>query len=253
MPAARAAGGMGGVALLADLADAWSELVLGSACVGCRRPGRPLCDDCRRGLPDGAAPAWPTPTPPGLVEPWACGPYADALRAMVLAHKEDGVLALARPLGDLLAAAAGAALAGLAAGDPALLVPVPSRRTAVRRRGYDPMRAIARHAAVRLRADGRPVRAVPLLRLRPGVADQAGLGAASRAANLSGSMTCPSPALRALGGTAAHVVLCDDVLTTGATAREGQRALAAAGVRVHAVAVVAATVRRRLPASVDAG
>ena len=78
-----------------------------------------------------------------------------------------------------------------------------------------------------------------------GAADQAGLDARGRAANVAGSMRCPSAALARLArrrGTA-YVVVCDDVLTTGATAREAQRALEAVGLVPVAVAAVAATRR----------
>jgi predicted amidophosphoribosyltransferase len=85
---------------------------------------------------------------------------------------------------------------------------------------------------------------VRLLRHRGGVVDQAGLGAEARAANLAGSMACPSARLRRVAGLWLRVVVCDDVLTTGSTAREAQRALEAVGLPPVAVAAVAATRRR---------
>jgi predicted amidophosphoribosyltransferase len=74
-----------------------------------------------------------------------------------------------------------------------------------------------------------------------------------RAANLDGSMWCPDSGLRRVAGRQVRVVVCDDVLTTGATAREAQRALAAAGVPVAAIAAVAATPRRAVGRGRDRG
>lgn len=226
--------------------DPVADLVLGSSCVGCALPGRVLCPACEAGLPATPWPAWPTPTPPGLVLPVTAGEYDGLLRDLVLHHKERGVLALARPLGGLLARAVAALLPLRGAVGPVVLVPVPSRRATVRARGHDPTAAMTRAAAVVLRAGGTRARVAPLLRLRPGVLDQAGLGAAQRSANLAGSMAGSTPALRrtAARSPRAHVVVCDDVVTTGATAREAQRALEVLGVRVTGIAAVAHTRRR---------
>jgi len=227
------------------LPDALGDLLLGSRCVGCARPGRVLCRTCAATLPETAVPAWPSPTPAGLVVPFAAAVYDGLVRAMVLAHKERGVLDLAAPLGWLLGGAVAAALAARAAG-PVVLVPVPSRPASVRARGHDPTQVITVRAAAALRAAGRPTTVAALLRLRPGVRDQAGLDAGERRANLHGSMRCPSRSLARLASRLprAHVVVCDDVLTTGATAREAQRALEAVGLGVVAIAVAAATRRR---------
>ncbi len=223
------------------LLDAGADLLLGSACVGCGEPGRVLCPVCRSMLPSGAAEAWPTPPPAGLARPFAAGAYDGALRSMVVGHKERRLLGLTRPLGGLLALSVRAA-AGPSA--PLLLVPVPSRPAAVRARGHDPTLAITRRAARLLRTGGRQVAVARLLRTRPGVADQSGLDADQRHANLAGSMTSPARVVRRQSGRRAHVVVCDDVITTGATAREAQRALEATGIPVLAVAAVAATIRR---------
>ena len=85
-----------------------------------------------------------------------------------------------------------------------------------------------------------------MLHFRAKVADQSGLDAAARAANLDGSLCCPASSLRRLARRRpeALLVVCDDVLTTGATASEAQRALEASGLRVVAVATAAATRKR---------
>jgi predicted amidophosphoribosyltransferase len=242
------------------LRDGCVDLLLGSACVGCARPGRALCPACWSALPDEASPHGPSPPPAGLAPTLAVGDYDGTLRGLVLAHKERRATALTRPLGRLLARSVVAALGlalepgpGRAAardGPPVLLVPVPSRPAAVRQRGHDPTLAMVRVAARVLRRDGWPAHPVRLVRARRGVAvvDQAGLDAAARARNQAQTMHAPADVVRRAGERwpRAHVIVCDDVLTTGATLREAQRALEAVGVTVLAGATVAAT-RRKVP------
>jgi predicted amidophosphoribosyltransferase len=224
--------------------DAWLDLVHGGGCVGCAAPGRSLCRDCVARLPTRARSVRPTPCPDGLAACFAAGDYDDLLRAMVLAHKEHAVFALAAPLGRALAIACGPALTA----GPTVLVPVPSRPEVVRTRGHDPMLRIVRAAAHCLRLEGRPVAVRRLLGVHAAVRDQAGLDAGQRAANLAGSMVVRGQARARLAraGVPVSIVVCDDVLTTGATAREAQRALEDSGLRVRAVVTVAAT-RKRLP------
>lgn len=230
------------------LRDAWADLVLGATCVGCGRPGRLLCATCDAGLPGEARPAWPSPTPAGLVATYAAGPYEGTLQQLVLGLKERRLLALRLPLGRLLATAVAGALDGVRGVDrPVALVPVPSRPSSVRQRALDSTYDVTVAAARALGAAGLDVQVARLLRTRPGLRDQAGLTARDRAANLAGSMTCPAGGLVRLARRlpTARVVVCDDVVTTGATAREAQRALESVGLEVVAVAAVAAT-RRRL-------
>lgn len=235
-----------GDGLAGMLIDSWFDLVAGGSCVGCATPGRLLCRACRAALPTAAAVRTPTPPPPGMVPAYATGPYDGVLKAMVVGYKERQMLGLRAPLGSLLALSVLEAVARERAVAPVVLVPVPSRPSSVRERGLDSTTAITRRAAALLRRSGLDVRAGGLLRTRPGVVDQAGLGAAARAANLAGSITCPAPGVRRLARTTPHatLVVCDDVITTGSTAREAQRSLEAVGLCVAAVATVAATPRR---------
>ena len=223
----------------------WLDLVHGAGCVGCPKPGRSLCAQCASRLPARGLAVRPTPCPDGLAACFAGGAYDDLLRAMILRHKEHGTFSLAAPLGRVLAAAATCALDLTGA---AVLVPIPSRAAVVRARGHDPVLRFARVAAHHLRSNGFRVRVGQILEQRGPVHDQAGLSAVERAANLVGSMGVRATARAALARTEEplSLLLCDDVLTTGATAREAQRALEESGLRIRAVVTVAAT-RKQLP------
>lgn len=215
--------------VLPDLPAALLDLVLPRSCAGCDLAGVGLCPGCRAALAQ--PPRWtrPRPCPPGLPPLTTAADYAGPVRAVLLAHKEHGRLLLVRPLGAALAGA----VALLAPPPLAVLVPVPSAPAAVRARGHDHARRLAREAA---RRSG--LRARPLLVPQRAVADQAGLDAPSRVANLAGALG----ARGRLDGLV--VVIVDDVVTTGATLVEAARALRAAGAHVHGAAVVAATLRR---------
>jgi predicted amidophosphoribosyltransferase len=216
----------------------WQEitgLVLPVDCAGCGHPRTELCERCR-GLLGGAASVRrvrPSPEPSGLPPVWAAGRYGDEVRAVVLAHKERGALGLARPLGTALAAP----VRRVRATGPVLLVPVPSARRAVSRRGHDAIARMASAAARELRRQGVPARSAAVLRHRRPVADQSGLTAAERLANLSGAVVAAAGSAGLLA--AGPVVLVDDLMTTGASLTVSARAVAVAGGRVAGAAIVA--------------
>ncbi|MFD0023571.1 ComF family protein [Streptomyces sp. NPDC058382] len=205
----------------------WREitgLVLPVACGGCGRPRTELCDDCGAQLHGGVPRrVTPVPEPDGLPEVHAAADYGNAVRAVLLAHKERGALGLAGALGKALAGAVRAGAGPPHRPGPLLLVPVPSARRAVAARGHDPTRRIALAAAAELRRAGTPARVAAVLRQRRQVADQSGLGARERRANLTGALDVAAGGARLLA--AGQVVLVDDLLTTGASLAEAARAI----------------------------
>ena len=153
------------------------------------------------------------------------------MREAIHAFKFGGRRTLAEPLGDLLVGFGLSALPGPA---PDLLVPVPLHRRRERERGYNQALLVARRLerawAVRVCADA-------LLRTEA-TAPQAELDAAARRRNVRGAFAVVKPDL--VEGR--HLVLVDDVLTTGATAAECARALGRAGASVVGVLTIARTV-----------
>ncbi|MBP0461000.1 ComF family protein, partial [Streptomyces montanisoli] len=115
--------------------------------------------------------------------------------------------------------------------------------------GQDATLRAARAAAAALRRAGRSAEVVPVLRQRRRVADQAGLDPSGRRANLAGALEVVrnGPRLLARG----HVVLVDDVMTTGVSLADAARAVDTACRREAGTRAVR-TVRGDLSAAVIA-
>jgi ComF family protein len=173
-------------------------------------PGRPLCGACRV-------------DPPGWDWARAGAEYDGVVRDAIHAFKFRGKRALARPLAALI----GEQWPSVAR-DVAALVPVPLGRPRERERGFNQSALLAERLA---RALGVAVQPRWLARVRD-TQPQSDLGATERRANVRGAFA----ARVEVAGR--HVVVVDDVLTTGATVAECARALRAAGAaRVGVVAV----------------
>jgi len=124
-----------------------------------------------------------------------------------------------------------------------IVVPVPTTRKRRRARGYNQAALIARAFA---RHTGR--RMAELLVRNPGRGSQTTLQPAARRANVAGAFHATHGGEQSIRG--AHVILVDDVLTTGATAVECSRVLVEAGARcVSLVTFARALDARRLTQS----
>lgn len=173
-------------------------------CERCAEPGafpRGLCRACTVGVP------WDRAYAPFEHE----GAVARAIHRFKYEDRSD----LSRPLGLLLEALTRARLAQM----PGVLVPLPLHEARFRERKFDQAALLAATLAERT---GRRVEPEWLVRTRD-TRRQVGLSEADREMNVRGAFK----AAAAVRGE--DVVVVDDVLTSGATAREAARALKEAG------------------------
>ncbi len=158
------------------------------------------------------------------------------MRDAIHALKYGRLQPAARGLGRLLAEA----IAQLAAEAPAklLVVPVPLHRKKYAQRGFNQARLLAGEAIGFLRRSHPQwqlkLAATTLMRLRA-TESQAGLTSRQRRLNVRGAFSVSDPSAVSMK----HVLVIDDILTTGATARAAARALVRAGAASVWVATLA--------------
>lgn len=188
----------------------------------CQRCGAPtsvgVCLDCRE-------------TPPPWDAAISFGPYEDTVRELLLLLKFGRRDELAEPLGEVLADVHDSS--GWDRPDAIVSVPLPWTRRL--HRGFNQAALLARPVARRL-----SVPQQPLLR-RARSAPQVGRSRRQRLAAVATAFSARSNAPET-------VLLIDDVVTTGATARACSRALRAAGAkRVHVLTLARTPAPRRTP------
>ena len=217
------------------------DVVAPERCAACGRGEVPLCDPCRRSLvflrPPlcaccGAETAWPVER---CIEcarrrlsfrnARAAVVYDERARLLVAGWKERGLRRLAASLADIVARTV-----PLLPADALVFVPGDPDRT--RWRGHNTAADLAYALAERWSVD-----VAPALERTRRVPRQRSLPRARRRVNTRGSF-------RASARPPAHVVLIDDVYTTGATVSAAARALRAAGARTVDVVTFARVARR---------
>lgn len=198
----------------------------GPACARCGDSvdgGSELCRACRL-------------APPPFEKAVAYAFYQDSMRGAIHALKYDRMHSAARRMGAMLAQA----IAKLRAEAPVemLVIPVPLHRRRYAERGFNQARLLGTHA---LRTLGKSdpewklmLAPAALMRLRPTEA-QAGLTPRQRRLNVRAAFqVSDAGAVRDR-----HILLIDDILTTGATARAAAKALKNAGAATVWVATLA--------------
>ena len=176
------------------------------------------------------------PDQPHLIAPrldpgvpvFSLGRYAGARREAIVAVKEHGRADLIKPLAAALHVGLMNLLTWGVVDTPLRVVPAPTRRSAARRRGGDPVTRMALAATA-----GHPdITVTQALRMRAFVRDSVGLSGTDRERNIAGRVKAAKP-------VAGDVLVIDDIVTTGATAAESTRVLQTIGGRVVAVLAVA--------------
>lgn len=226
---------------VADRGASWwagiLDVVFPPRCVACGSRGTPLCGTCLATItpPDGLQCAGCQRLLPADARVGLCPRCAEAgampLDGVLVAARYDGVSRraiwalkyggqrrLAEPLGDLLAGLVGHVPVGAD-----LVVPIPLHATRRRRRGYNQAELLASRCAAAL---GLEMRADVVRRVRE-TPPQVGLGAVARRDNVAGAFALAHGMAPHVVGR--HVLLIDDVRTTGATMSAAAAPLRAAG------------------------
>lgn len=214
----------------------WLDWWIVPPCPLCRRPAKAVfCQDCQRRLQAERLATWPVTTDPWPLYAW--GIHRGALRRAIYCLKYEGQRRIGSVLGEWLGSRwVESQSTSLGSPGAYTVVPIPLHAERLRQRGYNQAALISQAFCERT-----GLRHLPdaLVRVRA-TAAQHELNPLQRQHNLAGAF-----ALKQVPAT--PVLLVDDIYTTGSTVQAAQQVLAAAGIPVAGVVVVAQTPKAASP------
>ena len=184
-----------------------SQLLFPELCVGCGQHKGLLCKKC----------SWewsgrPIKNQINKIPLISASYYSHSISKIILRAKEDNDrrarLLIANSIAQFISA-------------PMTIVPIPSRKAALRRRGFDHSYLLAKEIA-RLSSGS----ALRILKVNRTIRDQTSVSHEARFANLAGAYSAKFG-----NRLTSPVVLIDDLVTTGSSMREAIRALEDAGIK----------------------
>jgi predicted amidophosphoribosyltransferase len=205
-------------------------LLFPTRCFGCRELGYSICSECRQ--------QWNPHRYQSRVTNlavYSAITYSPIAKNILLAAKEQGV----KSADQLVRNAVSVSIHELFKKYPSCaLVPIPSSASSNRRRGRDFINEIAISVARDL-----GVAVLPLLEHQRKIRDQSKLNVSNRHQNLAMALSI-KPQFRG-NYSGERVVILDDLVTTGTTIGEANRALTRGGFKVQAAATACVALRRR--------
>ena len=201
-----------------------SDLLFPKICLICEDPGRDICAPCRKGISSA-----PSCANVDKVKIEAGAIYTDSTAALVVLAKEENNSSARSMLVELLYAGLQAAISELDY-KSYVLIPMPSSKTANRRRGYVHSVVLTKLLLKRICLDevhGRNFYIGDFMDINRKTFDQSQLNADGRRKNLQGAFEFAqsSASKKMLMRENQGLLLVDDVMTTGNTFKEAIRAL----------------------------
>lgn len=197
-------------------------------CAGCDRPDEVLCGDCRSLFTN-----WRSRelVAHGTAQTWSASTYRGVVRHAILAWKDHDDTELDTVFGEVMTSLLEHSAISVSCRQQTavLVVPVPSSRTSIRRRGrrhIDPLAKAVANALCGHGLDAKPYRALTSIASGGRSVQQA--SSAQRAQRIGGRIALGSDAVM----QGQQVVLVDDIITTGSTLRQCAQTCRQAGAEI---------------------